>query len=58
MTIVMSDTCGLYHKHVMLVNDDSTVVRMMLQVVLSPTFIILMTLEVLVIVILMTREHL
>ncbi len=56
MTIVMSVTCGLYHKHVMLVNDDSRVVRMMLQVVLTPTIIILMTLEVPMIVILMTLE--
>ncbi len=57
MTTVMSDTCGLYHKHVMIVNDDSRVVRMMLQVMLSPTIIILMTIEAPMIVILMTIEN-
>ncbi len=36
------DTCGLYYKH-MIVNDDSI---MTLQVVASPTIVILTTLEV------------
>ncbi len=57
MTIVMSVTCGLYHKHVMIVNENSRVVRMMLQVELSPTIIILMTIEAPVIVILMNLEN-
>jgi hypothetical protein len=34
---------GLYYKHIMIINDDSI---MMLQVVVSPTIIILTTLEV------------
>ncbi len=38
--------CGLYYKYVAIINDDSRVVRMTLQVVASPTIIILMTLEV------------
>jgi hypothetical protein len=40
------DTCGLYYKHIMIVNEDFRVVRMMLQVVVSPTIVILTTLEV------------
>jgi hypothetical protein len=35
--------CGLYYKHITIVNDDSI---MMLQVVASPTIVILTTLEV------------
>jgi hypothetical protein len=35
---------GLYYKHITIINDDSI---MMLQVVASPTIVILMTLEVL-----------
>jgi hypothetical protein len=35
--------CGLYYKHIMIVNDDSI---MTLQVVASPTIVILTTLEV------------
>jgi len=33
-------TSCLYYKHIMIVNDDSRVIRMMLQVVASPTIII------------------
>jgi hypothetical protein len=36
---------GLYYKHFTIVNDDSRVVTMMLQVVASPTIVILMTPE-------------
>jgi hypothetical protein len=36
-------TCGLYYKHITIVNDESI---MKLQVVSSPTNVILMTLEV------------
>ncbi len=43
--LLVSLTCGLYHKHTTIVNDDSRVIRMMLQVVASPTIVILMTLE-------------
>ncbi len=35
--------CGLYYKHITIINDDSI---MMLQVVASPTIVILTTLEV------------
>jgi hypothetical protein len=34
--------CGLYHKHITIVNDDSIVIRMILLVVASPMIIILM----------------
>ncbi len=37
--------CGLYYKHITIVNDDSRVVRMILQAVASPTIVIMMTLE-------------
>jgi hypothetical protein len=37
-------SCGLYYKHITIVNDDSV---MMLQVVVSPMIVILTTLEVL-----------
>jgi hypothetical protein len=37
---------GLHYKHIIIVNDDSRVVRMTFQVVASPTIVILMTLEV------------
>ncbi len=37
---------GLHYKNITIVNDDSTVVRMTVQVVASPTIVILMTLEV------------
>ncbi len=36
---------SLYCKHVTITNDDSRVVRMMLQIVASPTIVILMTLK-------------
>jgi hypothetical protein len=35
---------GLYYKHIVIVNDDSRVIRMTLQVVASPMIIILMIL--------------
>jgi hypothetical protein len=38
--------CGLYRKNITIVNDTSRVSRMTLQVVASPTIIILKTLEV------------
>ncbi len=38
-------TSGLYYKHITIINDDSRVIRIMLQVVVSPVIIILMTLE-------------
>ncbi len=38
--------CGLYYEHITIVNDNFIVVRMLLQVVASPTIVILMTLEV------------
>ncbi len=41
--ILLRDICGLYYKHITIVNDNSI---MMLQVVASPTIIVLMTLEV------------
>jgi hypothetical protein len=41
--VATSVTCGLYYKHITIVNDDSI---MMLQVVASPMIVILMTLEV------------
>jgi hypothetical protein len=37
---------GLYYKHITIVNDNSRVIRMTLQVATSPTILILMTLEV------------
>jgi len=40
------DTSALYYKHIRIVNDNSRVVRMMLQVVASPTIVVLSTLEV------------
>jgi hypothetical protein len=43
--LLVSLTCGLYHKHTMTLNDDSRVIRMMLQVVTSPMIIILTTPE-------------
>jgi len=52
----ISMTSGLCHKHITIVNDDSRVIRMMLQAVASPTIGILTTLEASVIVILMTLE--
>jgi len=45
---------GLYYKHITIVNDDSRVVRMTLQVVATPRIVILTTLEAHTIVILMT----
>jgi hypothetical protein len=42
----MSETSGLYYNLITIVNDDSRVVRMLLQVVASPLVDILMTLEV------------
>ncbi len=50
-------TCGLYYKHITIVNDDSIVVRMMVQVVASPMNVILTTLEAPTIVILMTQYN-
>jgi hypothetical protein len=38
--------CGLYYKDIIIANDDSRVIRMMLQVVASPMIVILTTLEV------------
>ncbi len=38
--------CGLYYKNITIVNDTSEVVKMMLQDVVSPAIVILMTLEV------------
>jgi hypothetical protein len=49
-------SCGLYYKHTTIVNDDSRVIRMTLQVVASPTIVILMTLEAPMVIILMTLE--
>jgi hypothetical protein len=37
---------GQYNKHLMIINDDARVIRMMLQAVASPTIIILTTLDV------------
>jgi hypothetical protein len=37
---------GLYYTHTMIINDNSRVIRMTLQVVASPTIVILMTLRV------------
>jgi hypothetical protein len=34
---------GLYYKHIVIVNDDSRVIRIMLQVVASPMISILMS---------------
>jgi hypothetical protein len=44
--IPLQTISGLYYKHKMIVNDDSVVIRMTLQVVASPTIIILTVLEV------------
>ncbi len=41
----MQVSCSLYYKHIAIVNDHSRVVRMMLQVVASPTIVIPMTLD-------------
>jgi predicted transporter len=38
--------CGMYYNHITIVNDDSRVIRMTLQVVASPTIVSLTTLEV------------
>jgi hypothetical protein len=43
--IYIHEQC-LYYKHIMIVNDDSRFIRMMLQVVALSTINILMTLEV------------
>ncbi len=37
---------GLYNKHITIAYDNFRVIRMMLQVVASPTIVILMTLKV------------
>ena len=37
---------GVYYKHITIVNDDSRVIILTLQVVASPTIVILKTLEV------------
>jgi len=39
-----SGSSGLYYKHITMVNDYSSVIRMRLQIVASPTIVILMTL--------------
>jgi hypothetical protein len=44
--IFVSMTGGLYYKHITIINGNSRAVRMMLQVVASPTIVILMTLLV------------
>ncbi len=41
----LADFTSLYYKHITIVND-SRVVKMTLQIVVSPTIVILMTLEV------------
>jgi hypothetical protein len=41
-----SNTRKYYYKHFTIVNDNSRVVKMMLQIVASPMIIILMTLQV------------
>jgi hypothetical protein len=45
-SIFQGKVSGLYYKHNTIVNDDSRVVRMMLQVVAPPTIVILTALEV------------
>ncbi len=50
-------TCGLYYIHITIVNDDSRIVRMTLQIVALPTLIILMCLEAPMIVILTTQYN-
>jgi hypothetical protein len=52
---VVAPFSGLYYKH-MIVNDDSRVVRMTLQVVASPTIVILATLKATSIVIQINLE--
>jgi hypothetical protein len=47
---------GLYYKHIMMVNNNSRVIRMTLQVVVSPMIIIPMSLEAPMIVLLTTLE--
>jgi hypothetical protein len=47
---------SLYYKHITIINDNTKVVRMMLQVLASPTIIILTTLEAPTIIILITLE--
>ncbi len=42
----MENYYGLYYKHIMIIDDNSRVIRMMLKIVASPTIVILMTLEV------------
>jgi len=44
--VYSTGSSGLYYKHFMILNAKSTVVRMMLQVVVSPMIVILTTLEV------------
>jgi hypothetical protein len=39
------EASGMYYKHITIVNDDSRVIRIMLQVVASPKIVILMTLR-------------
>jgi hypothetical protein len=41
----MSETSGMYYNLITIVNDDSRVVRMLLQVVASPMIDTLMTLK-------------
>jgi hypothetical protein len=47
--------CGLYYKYFTIINDNSSVVRMMLQFVASPTISILKVPEAPKIIILITR---
>ncbi len=54
---LLSKCGGLYYKLITIVNDDSGVVRMMLQVVASTMIIILMTLEALTTIIPTTIEN-
>ncbi len=42
----MDTNYGLYYKHIMIINDDSRVVRITILVVTSPTIVILRTLGV------------
>ncbi len=42
----MENYCGLYYKHITILDDNSRVIKMTLQIVASPIIIILMTLEV------------
>jgi hypothetical protein len=43
---IFNKLIGLYYKHITIVNDDSRVIWMMLQVVATTTIVILTTLEV------------